>query len=187
MHRGGSWPTSARSASAWFRDAGGVADDRVCARRERRRHRLRSADDPAAEGQGLWRLAAVRQRPGATGPAGRHRRPRRRLLGFQHRPAPTDVGGTARSGTRAVRHFLRTLPRPDRRRGWDDHRARHAAATQYSRGAAARDPGPSYVRQVQQKRVMVADVVAPVGNAAALSTGVLHAALRSASFFNSRR
>ena len=37
------------------------------------------------------------------------------------------------------------------------------------------------------KMVLVADVVAPVGNAAALSTGGVHAALRSASFFSSRR
>jgi hypothetical protein len=37
------------------------------------------------------------------------------------------------------------------------------------------------------KMVMVADVVVPVGNAAALSTGVAHAALRIASFFSSRR
>jgi hypothetical protein len=37
------------------------------------------------------------------------------------------------------------------------------------------------------KMVLVADVVAPVGNAVALSTGVVHAALRSASFLSSRR
>jgi hypothetical protein len=35
------------------------------------------------------------------------------------------------------------------------------------------------------KMVVVADVVAPVGNAAALSTGVVHATLRRASFLSS--
>ena len=59
----------------------------------------------------------------------------------------------------------------------------------YERGPGEtlqRDP-PRVLCVKFSKMVLVADVVAPVGNAAALSTGGVHAALRSASFFGSRR